>query len=120
MKNFIVFDNYSEYTDIKSYKELKELLFEEIERDTIENAEDKDIIKNNFKTIRRLMLFDNDLNFIEDELLSFGYSILDLRILEENLTKLQAFFSGVGSPIIKKDCIEETIQKIKEVQKNES
>lgn len=31
MKNYIVFDNYSEYTDIRNYKELKELLFEEEE-----------------------------------------------------------------------------------------
>ena len=91
MKRFIVSDDYSDYKDITDEKGLKRLLIDELERDTLENCE-YDIVKNNFKVMKRLATEDyTDLKFIKEELLSFGWYVQDLTQLQDDLSNFQAY-----------------------------
>ena len=92
MKSFMVFDEYSDYKEKTDYKGLKELLVEELKRDTLENGEeDFNIVENNFKVMIKLALEDyTDLNYLKEQLLSFGWYIQDLGQLQQDLSNFQA------------------------------
>lgn len=117
MKNFILCDEYSDYKNACTYKELKQTLIEELERDTFENFEE-DIAKNNFKVLKRLALEDyTDINYIKEQLLSFGWYVQDLHKLQDDLMNFQAYKHGAGAPSIPNDCIEQTLKMIESEMK---
>lgn len=118
MKSFLLFDDYSEYYDLTDYKGLRKLLIDELERDTMEcGVDDFDIVKNNFKIMKELTKDEYNLGFIRKELEAFGWYIQDLSKLQEDLSNFQAYKNGVGCPIIKDDCIEQTLKMIESEMK---
>lgn len=117
MKNFLVYDDYGNTSQLMNYKDLKELLIDEIERDTIENHEDKSIVTNNFKVIRELTKDKYIPMYITRELEGFGYYVQDLTDLQEQLTNFQAYKHGIGAPSYPNDCIEQTLKMIEEEMK---
>ena len=113
MKKYIVCDEYSDYKSISDYNDLKVLLIDEIERDTFENTEDENIVKNNFKVMRKLATEKTeDMNYLKEQLMSFGWYVMDLTSLQNDLNNYQAFKNGSGSPFPPVDCIEETLKMI--------
>ena len=118
MKRYIVFDDCSNATYKEDEKGLKELLIEEIESDTFVCGEDDfEIVKSNFKVMKKLATNDYDFEYLQDQLHSFNWSVLDLVDLQKFLSDYQAFKHGVGSPCIPNDCIEETLKMIREDMK---
>ena len=118
MKKYIVCDEYSNYKQITDEKGLKEFLVEDLKRDTFESGKDDfEIVKNNFKVMEKLMYNDYTFDYLKEQLMSFGWYILDLTELQNNLASFQAYKNGVGCPIIKKDCIEETLELIESEMK---
>jgi len=109
MKRFIIFDEYSNYTNITDEKGLKETLIEELRRDTFENGEeDFEIVKNNFKVMEKLALNNYDFEYLKEQLLSFGWYIQDLVQLQEDLSNFQTYKNKSGL----NGCIEETLKLI--------
>lgn len=113
MKRFIVMDDYSNYKTIADEKGLKEFLIEDLKRDTMENGkEDFDIVKQNFQVMEKLALSDYTIDYLKEQLQSFGWYIQDLWQLQEDLSNFQTYKHGVGIPIIPNDCIEQTLKMI--------
>ena len=112
MKSFIVCDDYSDYKEIMNEKDLIRLLLKDIKEDTLENYNDKDIIKSNFEIMEKLVLNDYTIDYLKEQLQSYGWYIQDLWKLLQDLSNFQAYKHGSGCPIIPKDCIEETIKMI--------
>ena len=119
MKRYIVCDEYSDYKDISNYDDLKLLLIDEIERDTFKNIEDESIVENNFKEMRKLATEKvEDINYLRKQLMSFGWYVMDLISLQNDLNNYQAYKYGNGSPLPPPhDCIEETLKMIREDMK---
>ena len=112
MKRYIVCDEYSDYKNISDYKDLKKLLIDELKRDTFENCE-QDIVENNFKVMEKLALEDyTDINYLKEQLMGFGWYVMDLIQLQQDLSNFQTYKHGAGCPCIPHDCIEETLEMI--------
>ena len=122
MKRFIVYDDNGNYTRPHDIKDLKVLLIDEMEEETLQwHEDDNSVIKSNFEIIRQLVLKDNiSVDYLITQLNSFGWYILDLCKLQRDLSNYQAFKHGTGIPCgcIPKDCIEETLQMIDKDMEN--
>lgn len=115
MKHYIINDAYSDYKNITDEKGLKEYLIEDLKRDTLENGEeDFNIVKNNFEVMEKLALNNYDFKYLKEQLESFGWYVMDLHQLQQDLSNYQAFKHGTGIPsgCIPKDCIYETLEMI--------
>ena len=114
-KHYILCDDYSEFKELSNDNDLKELLIEEIESDTFVNFEEN-VVKSNFKVLKKLALGDYNIKYIIEQLEGFGWYVLDLCDLQENLSTYQAYKHGTGIPAscMPKDCIEETLNMINE------
>lgn len=112
MKRFIVCDDYSDYKNIMSEKELKALLVEDIKNDTLENIDDRDIVENNFEIMEKLALNTYTIDFLIKELESCGWYVQDLWQLQQDLSNFQTYKHGSGSPCMPNDCIEQTLKMI--------
>jgi hypothetical protein len=115
MKHYILCDEYSNYSEIADEKGLKWALIDELRNDTFNNGEeDFDIVKSNFEVMKKLALNDYDFNYLKGQLESFGWYIMDLHQLQQDLSNYQAFKHGTGIPsgCIPKDCIYETLEMI--------
>ena len=63
--------------------------------------------------MKKLALEDyTDINYLKEQLLSFGWYVQDLTKLQEDLSNFQAYKHGSGCPIIPNDCIEQTLKLI--------
>ena len=67
MKNYLLFDDYSDYVDTSSYEDLKRLLIDDIEEDTFNNFEEN-VVKSNFKLMKKLTEEKYNADFIIQEL----------------------------------------------------
>ena len=118
MKRYIVFDDCSGATYKEDEKGLKELLIEGIESDTFVCGEDDfEIVKSNFKVMKKLALNDYNFDYLKEQLQSFSWTIFDLADLQKLLSDYQAYKHGVGAPSYPNDCIEETLKMIQEDMK---
>ena len=111
MKRYIIIDSYSDYKKLSDEKGLKELLVEELERDTFESDEEN-VTKQNFKVMKKLALDDYNFDYLKDQLESYGWFVMDLCELQKNLNDYQAFKHGVGAPSYPQDCIAKTIDLV--------
>ena len=126
MNKYLVVDEYSDCKKIYNLYELKELLIDEIKRDSFENIDDKDIIRNNFCIMEYLALSKkDDIEYIKEQLKGFGYYVLDLCELQRDLTTFQDYMYN-NSSVYKKadavllphdDCIEETLKLLENEMK---
>ena len=105
-------DNDANYNKLVDYKDLRELLIDEVERDTFNCYDDRDIVMNNFKIMRELTKNEYNYQFIKKELECFGWYVMDLTQLQRDLSNFQAYKHGTGSPCIPHDCIYETLELI--------
>lgn len=118
MKQYIVIDDYSDYTKKLDYRGLKELLVEQLITDTTENHEDFDVVKVNLEVMEKLALEDySEIKYLKEQLKSYGWTVLDLHDLQKDLVAFQAYKYGIGSPAITHDCIDKTLDMIDEEMK---
>lgn len=113
--SYLLFDEYDDFKGMYNYKKLKELLIHELQDSINENCKDNvDLVKDNVKVLSKLAQEDyTDDNYIIEQLKTFGYGVLDLSLLSSMLTTFQNYYHR-ESPIIPKDCIEETLNIINE------
>lgn len=117
MKRYIVFDDCTNCTYKKDEKGLKELLIEEIREDICACKDDFDIIKDDFEIMKKLALNDYNFDYLKEQLQCFNWYVMDLTLLQKQLTDYQAYKHGVGAPSYPNDCIEQTLKMIEEDMK---
>lgn len=78
--------------DIYYFEDLKRALINEIKRDTIENNEDTNIIESNFKLLENVYNCGYNSYFIIEELEKFGYNIVRVRDIQDNLLSLKNYW----------------------------
>lgn len=116
--NYILFDEYDDFKGMFNHKMLEELLIHELQDSIDENCKDNvDLVKDNVEVLSKLAQEDyTDDNYIIEQLENFGYGVLNLSILSNMLTTFQQYYHR-ESPIIPKDCIEETLNIINECRR---
>lgn len=78
--------------DIYYFEDLKNALINEIKRDTIENNENTNIIESNFKLLEKVYTCGYNSYFIIEELEKFGYNIVRVRDIQDNLLSLKNYW----------------------------
>lgn len=97
-KRYIVCDEYSDYKNIMDYKELKQLLINELYDDTITCYENEnfDGIKYNIDTFKKLAIEEyTDYEYLKKELISYGWYIQDIVDLYTDLSNFQAYLDYI-------------------------
>ena len=87
-KNIVLIDN--DYFD--DLEGIKRTLINEVERDTISNREDKSIVENNLEMLEDIFTRDNTIDYYINELKLFGYYIVKLEDIMNNLKDLEEYF----------------------------
>lgn len=91
---YLVSDDYGNFKEIMNYKQLKELLIDELIRDTRENIdfENKDVMELNIKQLGELAK-DNivSLDYIKDNLKSYGWSVLNILDVQKGLNDIREY-----------------------------
>ena len=110
-KNIYIVDSESIYY----FEDLRSSLLNEIKRDTIENSEDKGIVESNLKLLDKF--YNNNYgyneNWIIEELIKFGYSIMKLKDLQDNLLTLKTYWKYNGSKDINNELVDK-VEKLNE------
>lgn len=90
--NYFIVDLQSDYKAFADIKKIRNLLIEVLYDDTLSNKSDEDIVMQNLKTMRRLAEENcTSINFLESELGSYGYKIIDLMQLQRDLEDIKQF-----------------------------
>ena len=89
-KNVYIVDS----ENIYYFEDLRKSLINEIKRDTIENREDKDIVESNLNILERVydINYGYNENWVIRNLVDYGYSIMKLKDLQDNLLTLKTYF----------------------------
>lgn len=100
MKQYLVIDIYSDYKEEMNYKDLKQLLIEELARDTKDNYKEWDIVSINVEIFSKLALEDyTSVDYLLEHLEGFGYKVIDLLDTQRDLEDIKVYFKGKGSAV---------------------
>ena len=84
----------SEYGKIKNYKELKELLINEIIDDLKNNRDDYDIVVSCTDSLRNIASGRDNVENVLEELESYGWKTIDLLELQRDLEDIKGYFQN--------------------------
>lgn len=91
-KHYLLVDLMSDYRDVMSYKELKEMTANHIVEDTLNNLGDESIVRTNTLLLEEMIKKEPTIKYIEEELLNYSYKIVDLFDLHRDLEDLKGYF----------------------------
>ena len=95
MKQYLVVDVYSDYKEEMNYKDLKRLLVEELSRDTKDSYKEWELVSANVEIFSKLVLEDyTPVDFILEQLESYGYKVIDLLDTRRDLEDIKVYFKG--------------------------
>ena len=100
MKQYLVVDVYGDYKEEMNYKDLKQLLIEELARDTKDNYREWEIVSINVEMFSKLALEDfTSTYYLIEQLEGYGYKIIDLLDTQRDLEDIKEYFKGKGSAV---------------------
>ncbi len=107
MKQFLLVDLNSDYSELMDYKGLKDLLIETIQEDLLMNNGEYDIAKNCSDKLIKIAKDYSSEPWIKNELLSYSYKVIDLLDLQRDLEDLKQhfekdYFTNAFSEVINK------------------
>lgn len=109
---YLVVDLNSDWKGKASYKDLKELLITLLQDDLLCNHKEYDIVKKCSSDLVKMALEEKSFKWIEEQLSSYSYKIINLLDLQRDLEDVKVYF-------LDNDCnienICETIDEINEV-----
>lgn len=89
---YLICDDYSDFKAVVDYKDLKRYLVDELKRDTLENVENENIVKNNFAVMEHLAITDCvKIDYLNEQLKSYGWYIYDLHELYLTINNLNEY-----------------------------
>lgn len=99
-KNYLVVDIYGDYKELMNYKGLKQLLLEELVRDTKDNYKEWDIVSTNVDMFSKLANEDyTSIDYLVEQLEGFGFKVIDLLETQRDLEDIKEYFKGKGSAV---------------------
>lgn len=114
MKKYMLIDLNSDYKEICDYDKLKDLLIQEIKRDTLDSHEEYGIVENNINVLIKMINESHTtISYIKDILLSYSYKVVDLYDLQRDLEDMKQYFEKNYYT----SAFDEVIAKINEVNK---
>lgn len=109
---YLVVDLMGDYKSIMDYKDIRDLLIEEVVRDLKENIKDKDLEKENINNIGLLERLarekDTPLSYIEKELECYSFKIINLQDLHRDLYDLKEY-------VDESNCMDKTLETIEKI-----
>lgn len=122
MKNYLIVDMVSDYKKFMDYKDIKDLLIEELVRDLKTNIGEitlEQAMLNNVYVLERLAREkETPLSYLEKQLEEYSFKVIDLLQLQRDLEDVKDYFLTDNKGYVGDIC--ETIELInKEVNKNE-
>jgi len=115
MKRYLICDTCCDYKEITEYVGLVNILIDNLHEDTLNNINEEDIVKLNYKTLETIAKGNFNYEDLKEDLKSYGYIIMDLQSFKQDLLDFQAYLEYSGKD--KNKCIEETIDLIEKVGK---
>lgn len=113
MKHYLIVDVCSDYRELADVNDLKYLLIEQTIQDSDNNYEDKDIIRQNIRTLAELAKKEKPDNiYLKEQLAPFGFKVIDLLELQRDLFDIKDYFD-----YIKKENVETFNDVIERVNK---
>lgn len=95
MKSYLIADCMGDYTELADYKDIRDLLIEEIIQDIRNNIGDKSLEKETLDNIYLLERLarekDTPLSYIEKELECYSFKIIDLLSLQRDLEDVKGY-----------------------------
>lgn len=99
-KNYLVVDIYGDYKELMNYKGLKQLLLEELVRDTKDNYQEYDIVSINADIFKKLALEEHtSTDYLIEQLEGYGFKVIELLELQRDLEDIKVYFKGKGSVV---------------------
>lgn len=99
-KNYLVVDIYGDYKELMNYKGLKQLLLEELVRDTKDNYQEYDIVSINADIFKKLALEEHtSTDYLIEQLEGYGFKVIELLELQRDLEDIKEYFKGKGSAV---------------------
>lgn len=91
-----------------NYEELVHILINEIKRDILENTDDKDIVSNDMELLGKIYMKKNNydlgnVNYIINELSMYGYEIVKLSDIQDNLITLKKYLFSNNYEVLARD-----------------
>ena len=100
---YLVSDDYGDFKEIMNYKQLYEMLVDEILRDTLENLdfESKDVMNLNIKQLGKLAKDTSivDEKYIIDNLKSYGWSVMNIFDIQKSLNDIREYVARKSTDI---------------------
>ena len=109
---YLVVDLMGDYKSIMDYKDIRDLLIEEVVSDLKENIKDRDLEKENINNIGLLERLarekDTPLSYIEKELECYSFKIINLQDLHRDLYDLKEY-------VDEKNYMDKTLETIEKI-----
>lgn len=91
---FLVADAWGDFSKIVNYKELKEMLIDELVEDTKQNSNDEEILSLNMKQLGEIAKSENtNVKYIIENLESYGWIVKDLQDIHYSLNSIRKYLS---------------------------
>lgn len=92
-KNYLVVDIYGDYKELMNYKGLKQLLLEELVRDTKDNYQEYDIVSINADIFKKLALEELiSTDYLIEQLEGYGFKVIELLELQRDLEDIKELY----------------------------
>lgn len=92
-KNYLVVDIYGDYKELMNYKGLKQLLLEELVRDTKDNYQEYDIVSINADIFKKLALEElTSTDYLIEQLEGYGYKVINLLDTQRDLEDIKELY----------------------------
>lgn len=97
---YLVSDDYGDFKEIMNYKQLYEMLVDELVADTKNNYEEYDIIKLNVEQLGKLAK-NNLVNekYIVDNLQSYGWHVLNILDIQDGVNQLREYVARKSTDV---------------------
>lgn len=96
-KQYLVVDMAGNENEICNWKELKELLIQEVTNSIYSDYEERDIVEQNVGILRSLALDSMTLKEIKQELECYNYKTIDLINLQRDLEDFKQYWGQIGN-----------------------
>ena len=88
---YLVSDDYGDFKEIMNYKQLKELLVDELVNNSKENHKEYDFIKYNLEVLSDIAKEKIAYNKVIEELQSYGWHVLNVLDIQKGLNDIREY-----------------------------
>lgn len=96
---YLVSDDYGDFKEIMNYKQLKELLIDELINNSKENHQEYDFIKYNLEVLSDIAKEKASYDEIVNELQSYGWHVLNILDIQKGVNDLREYVASKSTDI---------------------